>query len=210
MKIQSLFHVFLFIFHWWLHCWVYLLFFSLCLELEASSGFDLPFFLVYGSLHSVAPPFFESFRNFGLWCFLVEFFELFHCQFIFLKCIYFIIIKIQIIFSVTFVVYFNDSFYKMRTELVISLLVSYLSTGKGCTLNYLPSKKLFYLYNAGHDEILAFAIRCYQCKSTDLTNPYQCNEFMEDSDLQPRPCDSVYNAAYCIKQTGRFEGIHCY
>ncbi|XP_065223284.1 UPAR/Ly6 domain-containing protein bou [Planococcus citri] len=49
-------------------------------------------------------------------------------------------------------------------------------------------------------------INCYQCVSTDLHNPFQCNEYMEDSDLRPTPCDSVYNAAYCIKQTGRFEG----
>lgn len=52
----------------------------------------------------------------------------------------------------------------------------------------------------------ASAIDCYQCKSTDLDNPFQCNEYMEDSDLKALPCDSVYNAAYCIKQTGRFEG----
>lgn len=53
---------------------------------------------------------------------------------------------------------------------------------------------------------IVIAIKCYQCKSTDLENPFQCNEYMEDSELQPLPCDSVYNAGYCIKQTGRFEG----
>lgn len=52
----------------------------------------------------------------------------------------------------------------------------------------------------------ALAIQCYQCQSTDLNHPFQCNEYLEDSDLQPSPCDSVYNAAFCIKQTGRFEG----
>ncbi|CAH0385656.1 unnamed protein product [Bemisia tabaci] len=51
-------------------------------------------------------------------------------------------------------------------------------------------------------------IDCYQCRSTDLTNPYQCNEFIDEDDIniKAEPCSSVYKAAYCIKHTGRFEG----
>lgn len=29
---------------------------------------------------------------------------------------------------------------------------------------------------------------------------------MDDADLTPTPCTEVYNAAYCIKLTGRYEG----
>ncbi|XP_054266708.1 U-scoloptoxin(05)-Cw1a isoform X1 [Macrosteles quadrilineatus] len=51
------------------------------------------------------------------------------------------------------------------------------------------------------------AIDCYQCTSTDHTDPFQCGEYMtDDRDIEPTPCDSVYGAAYCIKHTGRFEG----
>ncbi|XP_014276557.1 UPAR/Ly6 domain-containing protein bou [Halyomorpha halys] len=50
-------------------------------------------------------------------------------------------------------------------------------------------------------------ILCYQCNSTDLDNPFQCRESLtSDIDIEPKPCDEVYNAAYCIKHTGRFEG----
>nr|ATU82912.1 secreted Mys2-like protein [Pristhesancus plagipennis] len=50
-------------------------------------------------------------------------------------------------------------------------------------------------------------ILCYQCNSTDLQDPFQCQEFLgDDIDIQPMPCDEVYGAAYCIKHTGRFEG----
>ncbi|XP_075238317.1 glycosylphosphatidylinositol anchored membrane protein boudin isoform X1 [Lycorma delicatula] len=50
-------------------------------------------------------------------------------------------------------------------------------------------------------------IECYQCSSRDHTNPFQCNEYMtDDKDITPQPCDNVYDASYCIKQTGRFEG----
>ncbi|BES92000.1 Hypothetical protein NTJ_04808 [Nesidiocoris tenuis] len=53
----------------------------------------------------------------------------------------------------------------------------------------------------------AESILCYQCNSTDLTNPFQCRENLpDDYDLVPLPCDEVYNARYCIKHTGRFEG----
>lgn len=53
----------------------------------------------------------------------------------------------------------------------------------------------------------ANSINCYQCKSTDHVDPFQCGEYMtEDIDLEPTPCDKVYEAAYCIKHTGRFEG----
>ncbi|XP_014252827.1 uncharacterized protein LOC106668505 isoform X1 [Cimex lectularius] len=51
------------------------------------------------------------------------------------------------------------------------------------------------------------SILCYQCNSTDTINPYQCTEFLEDDiDIEPKPCDEVFGAAYCIKHTGRFEG----
>lgn len=50
-------------------------------------------------------------------------------------------------------------------------------------------------------------ISCYQCLSTDHTDPFQCGEYMtDDIDMEPKSCDNVYGAAYCIKQTGRFEG----
>uniref|UniRef100_A0A146LDM8 Uncharacterized protein n=1 Tax=Lygus hesperus TaxID=30085 RepID=A0A146LDM8_LYGHE len=53
----------------------------------------------------------------------------------------------------------------------------------------------------------AESILCYQCNSTDLTEPFQCRENMpDDNDLVPLPCDEVYNARFCIKHTGRFEG----
>ncbi|XP_073993577.1 glycosylphosphatidylinositol anchored membrane protein boudin isoform X2 [Rhodnius prolixus] len=56
-------------------------------------------------------------------------------------------------------------------------------------------------------------IMCYQCNSTDLQDPFQCQEFLgDDIDIQPTSCDEVYGAAYCIKHTGRFEvnAIYCY
>lgn len=54
-------------------------------------------------------------------------------------------------------------------------------------------------------------IMCYQCNSTDLQDPFQCQEFLgDDIDIQPTSCDEVYGAAYCIKHTGRFEGkVQC-
>lgn len=52
------------------------------------------------------------------------------------------------------------------------------------------------------------AIECYQCSSRDHDNPFQCNEYMtDDIDIEPKSCDDVFEAAYCIKQTGRFEGL---
>lgn len=55
----------------------------------------------------------------------------------------------------------------------------------------------------------ALAIDCYQCSGTDSNNPFQCNEKLSnDIDMQPEPCDRVYDAKYCIKHTGRYEGIH--
>lgn len=53
----------------------------------------------------------------------------------------------------------------------------------------------------------AVAINCYQCSGSDPTQPFQCNEWLSsDIDIKPEPCDSVYDAKYCIKHTGRFEG----
>uniref|UniRef100_A0A1B6LXC6 Uncharacterized protein n=1 Tax=Graphocephala atropunctata TaxID=36148 RepID=A0A1B6LXC6_9HEMI len=51
------------------------------------------------------------------------------------------------------------------------------------------------------------SISCYQCNSTDHKDPFQCGEYMtDDIDIEPKSCDSVYGAAFCIKHTGRFEG----
>ncbi|KAK7791893.1 hypothetical protein R5R35_005159 [Gryllus longicercus] len=52
----------------------------------------------------------------------------------------------------------------------------------------------------------ASGISCYQCLSTDHENPFQCNEFMTDADITPQSCDNIYNAQYCVKHTGRYEG----
>lgn len=53
----------------------------------------------------------------------------------------------------------------------------------------------------------ASCIDCYQCLSTDLDHPYQCNEYLSDDiDIEPKSCENVYGAAYCVKHTGRFEG----
>ncbi|XP_034944189.1 uncharacterized protein bou [Chelonus insularis] len=53
----------------------------------------------------------------------------------------------------------------------------------------------------------AKGINCYQCASTNNTNIFQCNEFLtDDIDMQPKSCDGVFGAKYCIKHVGRFEG----
>ncbi|XP_049829723.1 uncharacterized protein LOC126268171 [Schistocerca gregaria] len=59
----------------------------------------------------------------------------------------------------------------------------------------------------------ASAIWCYQCRSTDHKDPFQCGEYMtSDISIEPLDCKAVYNAQYCVKQTGRFEvqAISCY
>lgn len=54
----------------------------------------------------------------------------------------------------------------------------------------------------------ASGINCYQCVSTSHDDPFQCNEFLgSDVDLVPKSCDAVFGAQYCIKHTGRFEGL---
>lgn len=54
---------------------------------------------------------------------------------------------------------------------------------------------------------LVHSLQCYQCVSTNNTDPFQCNEFLSsDIDIKPQPCDAVYEAQYCVKHTGRFEG----
>ncbi|CAH1974528.1 unnamed protein product [Acanthoscelides obtectus] len=51
------------------------------------------------------------------------------------------------------------------------------------------------------------ALNCYQCSGSDPEKPFQCNEWLSnDIDIKPEPCDAVYNAKYCIKHIGRFEG----
>ncbi|CAG9772434.1 unnamed protein product [Ceutorhynchus assimilis] len=50
-------------------------------------------------------------------------------------------------------------------------------------------------------------LNCYQCNGSNSSNPFQCNEWLSsDIDIKPEPCDAVYEAKYCIKHTGRFEG----
>ncbi|XP_075971571.1 glycosylphosphatidylinositol anchored membrane protein boudin isoform X1 [Anticarsia gemmatalis] len=52
-----------------------------------------------------------------------------------------------------------------------------------------------------------YSINCYQCSGTDSNNPFQCNEFLEnDVDLVPTDCATIFDAQYCIKHVGRFEG----
>jgi hypothetical protein len=44
--------------------------------------------------------------------------------------------------------------------------------------------------------------------STSHKDPFQCNEYLgSDVDLVPQSCDAVFGAQYCIKHTGRFEGL---
>ncbi|XP_043526917.1 uncharacterized protein LOC122537637 isoform X1 [Frieseomelitta varia] len=51
------------------------------------------------------------------------------------------------------------------------------------------------------------SLKCYQCISTNNTDPFQCNEFLSsDVNITPQPCDAVFGAQYCVKHTGRFEG----
>ncbi|XP_044738820.1 U-scoloptoxin(05)-Er1a [Chrysoperla carnea] len=53
----------------------------------------------------------------------------------------------------------------------------------------------------------AISIKCFQCSGTNSTqHPFQCNEWLSDYDMEPKSCDSVYGAKYCIKHIGRFEG----
>jgi hypothetical protein len=53
----------------------------------------------------------------------------------------------------------------------------------------------------------SLTLDCYQCSGSDPTKPFQCNEWLtSDIDIKPEPCDNVYDAQYCIKHIGRFEG----
>ncbi|KAK9871355.1 hypothetical protein WA026_011621 [Henosepilachna vigintioctopunctata] len=54
---------------------------------------------------------------------------------------------------------------------------------------------------------MSSAIECYQCSGSDPEKPFQCNEWLSsDIDIQPNSCDNVFDAKYCVKHTGRFEG----
>lgn len=54
---------------------------------------------------------------------------------------------------------------------------------------------------------IVHSLQCYQCISTNNSHPFQCNEFLSsDIDIKPEPCDAVFEAQYCVKHTGRFEG----
>lgn len=59
---------------------------------------------------------------------------------------------------------------------------------------------------------IAISISCYQCNSTDIQNQFQCSEFMDTYDfgLSAQPCTDVYNAAYCVKLIGRYEGTQSF
>lgn len=54
--------------------------------------------------------------------------------------------------------------------------------------------------------ITVSAINCYQCQSND---DLECSEkFDEDfTKLRPESCDHVFEARYCIKSSGMFEGM---
>lgn len=68
-------------------------------------------------------------------------------------------------------------------------------------------KTLCFLIICGTLFTLSAAIDCYQCSGSDPERPFQCNEWLtDDVDLKPESCDSVYDAKYCIKHIGRFEG----
>ncbi|XP_030765214.1 U-scoloptoxin(05)-Sm1a [Sitophilus oryzae] len=59
----------------------------------------------------------------------------------------------------------------------------------------------------------SLALNCFQCNGSNPLRPFQCNEWLSsDIDIKPESCDKVYDAKYCIKHTGRFEGwcIKCY
>ncbi|XP_059052763.1 U-scoloptoxin(05)-Sm1a [Achroia grisella] len=50
-------------------------------------------------------------------------------------------------------------------------------------------------------------ISCYQCSGTDSTNPFECNEFLDnDIDMMAISCNNIHDANYCIKHVGRNEG----
>ncbi|XP_043274353.1 U-scoloptoxin(05)-Sm1a isoform X1 [Venturia canescens] len=52
----------------------------------------------------------------------------------------------------------------------------------------------------------AAGIYCYQCVSTNNEYPFQCNEFLtSDIDMEPKSCDAVHGAKFCVKHVGRFE-----
>lgn len=92
--------------------------------------------------------------------------------------------------------------------LVLIAFISTIRSGKYYTL-YILRRGLnntnnFYLCCS------AVSISCYQCNSTDIENQFRCTEFMDTYGLEPKPCTSVYNAAYCVKLVGRYEGIYCY
>lgn len=61
------------------------------------------------------------------------------------------------------------------------------------------------MYNHNHWKInLGLAIECYQCNSSSTM---ECGDGLMNLDggiLKPTPCDHVYNAMYCIKQTGSY------
>lgn len=52
---------------------------------------------------------------------------------------------------------------------------------------------------------LVYAIKCYQCSSNEQID---CSEkFDEDNTkLAATSCDSVFEARYCVKTTGIYEG----
>uniref|UniRef100_A0A4Q8K274 U20-Liphistoxin-Lsp1a_1 n=1 Tax=Liphistius sp. SGP-2016 TaxID=1905180 RepID=A0A4Q8K274_9ARAC len=49
------------------------------------------------------------------------------------------------------------------------------------------------------------AIQCYQCKSNENLD---CSEIFDqlDSNTYPKSCDNIFEARYCVKATGMYEG----
>lgn len=55
--------------------------------------------------------------------------------------------------------------------------------------------------------LAASVLSCYQCNSTDIENQFQCAHTVDKDSLAPKPCVDVDNARFCVKLTGRYEGL---
>jgi hypothetical protein len=91
-------------------------------------------------------------------------------------------------------VWLNDSLSK--------LIVAFLKETRNINMKLYIFLVTFALYIR-----TSLTLDCYQCSGSDPTKPFQCNEWLtSDIDIKPEPCDNVYDAQYCIKHIGRFEG----
>ncbi|XP_023242166.1 uncharacterized protein LOC111640387 [Centruroides sculpturatus] len=72
------------------------------------------------------------------------------------------------------------------------------------TLLHLKLLSVVILYGNFKDEALS-CIKCYRCESKTHLH---CSERFdhENANLQPESCSDVFEAQYCIKATGMFEG----